>query len=112
MYNRDIKWAVDCGKLTVDPRPEYFNAGYDETSIDLHLDSVRVARVWDIEAYKEKVKARGSHRHAELELGNFEWDAMQTEYMVAVPEEVPDSEEQQKQKVFRRSNEIVVRPFG
>jgi hypothetical protein len=45
LSNRDIKWAIDCGKLTVDPRPENYrgprgnlpSAGYDETSIDLHL---------------------------------------------------------------------------
>jgi hypothetical protein len=33
LSNRDIKWAIDCGKLIANPRPEVFNAGYDETSM-------------------------------------------------------------------------------
>jgi hypothetical protein len=45
--NRDILWAITCGKLIVAPPPEYFGAGYDETSIDLHLGPIGVgARVW------------------------------------------------------------------
>jgi hypothetical protein len=38
LSNRDIKWAIDCGKLIVDPRPEACEPpkGYDETGIDLH----------------------------------------------------------------------------
>jgi deoxycytidine triphosphate deaminase len=57
LSNRDIKWAIDCGKLLIDPRPETFEAGYDETSIDLHLDSINQdARVWDIQAYNRDLQ--------------------------------------------------------
>jgi hypothetical protein len=50
-----MKWAIDCGKLIVDPRPEDWKTsegepdpmGYDETSIDLHLGPLSVAKVWD-----------------------------------------------------------------
>jgi hypothetical protein len=29
LSNRDIKWAIECGHLTVEPPPEQFGAGYD-----------------------------------------------------------------------------------
>jgi hypothetical protein len=43
--NRDIRWAIDCRQFIADPRPEDFASGYDETSIDLHLDEVKEAKV-------------------------------------------------------------------
>lgn len=45
LSNRDIRWAIERRKLIVDPRPEEFNVGYDETSIDLHLDRVEQAQM-------------------------------------------------------------------
>jgi dCTP deaminase len=113
LSNRDIKWAIECGKLIVDPPPEHFNAGYDETSIDLHLDSIKNgARVWDIESYKKNAKPRGAHRHAEIELGSFQWEDISDEYLVEVPAEAEGEEEAENQYVFVRSKEVVVRPFG
>jgi hypothetical protein len=45
LSGRDIKWAIDCGKLIVAPRPEELQCGYDETSIDLHLGPIETARI-------------------------------------------------------------------
>jgi len=107
LTNRDIRWGIQCGKLIVDPPPEHFNAGYDETSIDLRLGPIKTgARVWDIEAY------RSSHGHVEIELGSFEWDDVAAEYLLEVPEQNPDPAVAANQLVFRRGNQVVVRRFG
>ena len=57
--NRDIRWAIDCQQLIAEPRPEVFGAGYDETSIDLHLDEVKEAKVWDVQAFAQHQKRSG-----------------------------------------------------
>ena len=50
LSNRDIKSAIDDGKLIV--KPLYTNS-IKETSIDLHLDCIDQAMVWNIEKLKE-----------------------------------------------------------
>jgi dCTP deaminase len=113
LSNRDIKWAIACDKLIVAPPPEYFNAGYDESSIDLHLDAIqRGARVWDIERYRTRARPGGARREAEIELGSFQWEALAGEYLIEVPREADDEAAARRQLVFRRDDEVVVRPLG
>jgi dCTP deaminase len=117
LSNRDIKWAIECGKLIVDPPPEHFQAGYDETSIDLHLDSVDRARVWDIELYKkvklEAEEGRGTNASSmiELRLGTFDFNVLSAKYLTKIPLEPPGDHDL---PVFRRQgpDEVVVRRFG
>jgi deoxycytidine triphosphate deaminase len=120
LSNRDIKWAIDCGKLIVDPPPETFDAGYDETSIDLHLDSIgQGARVWDIDAYnqalQQAVQGRGISTGSpnELRLGKFDFNVISARYLTEVPPEPPEGQPN-PHLVFRRRNadEIVVKRFG
>jgi hypothetical protein len=59
LSNRDIRWAIDCRLFIFDPRPESFRTGYDETSVDLHLDEVKEAKVWDIERFAREQADRG-----------------------------------------------------
>src|SRR4051794_12474322 len=99
LSGRDIKWAIECGKLIVDPPPEHFRAGYDETSIDLHLDSIEQgARIWDIEAYKadfeNAVFGRGITTGApnELRLGTFDFKVISARYLIDIPTEPPDGQ--------------------
>jgi dCTP deaminase len=109
--NRDIRWAIKCGKLIVEPPPEFFpSGGYDETSIDLHLGPIEAAQVWDIESYKAAALGRRQDREAEIDLGSFQWDRISAGYLVGVPAE--DRHAEARQLVFRRRDEIVVRPFG
>src|SRR4051812_25697266 len=96
LSGRDIKWAIECGKLIVDPRPEFFGAGYDETSIDLHLDSIdQGARVWDIAAYENAIRSavegRGISTGAanELRLGTFDFRVISGRYLTEVPDQPP-----------------------
>ena len=67
LSNRDIKWAIECGKLIVDPSPDEWKdadrnsdpRGYDETSIDLHLGPLSGAMVWDLDQMRESDWGRG-----------------------------------------------------
>jgi dCTP deaminase len=107
LTNRDVKWAVQCGKLIVDPPPEHFGAGYDETSIDLHLDAIDVGTfVWDLEAYRKRAESQGAHATSELPLGSFDWKDLARRYLVPVPEESGQA------RVFRRGDAVIVKPLG
>ena len=115
LSNRDIKWAIDCGKLIVYPRPEACKPpkGYDETSIDLHLAPVDDARVWDLTELGRSDKARGrrTENGPEVSIGTLVWDSISAEYQKPVPRESIDSQGN-KRLVYRKDNEIIVRRFG
>ncbi len=111
LSNRDIHWAIDCQQLVVDPRPETFGVGYDETSIDLHLDEVKEAQVWDVEAFA-KQQAKSGGRGPELHLGQFKWGEFSGEYLIDPPEEAADDAGRKKQLVCRRGRQVIVKPGG
>lgn len=108
LSGRDIKWAIDCGKLIVDPRP----LGYDETSIDLHLGPLSTARIWNTDNLVRPAKAAGNappDGAPEIHPGTFEWELL-AEHQCPIPEYDPKNAD--KQLVYLRGNEVVVRRFG
>src|SRR5947209_3724871 len=110
LSNRDIKWAIEYKRLIVIPPPDEKVDGYDVTSIDLHLGPVSEAKIWDIEAFKAEV---GSAGHApELRLGSFSYDQFSGKYLVDPPSEATEPEDRQNQTVFKRGDEVVVKPGG
>ena len=101
----DLKKAVECGKLIVDPLPE------DEigpTSIDLHLDSVEQAKVWDIEKLAEHNKKLGL-KPKELNIARMTYGIVSKEYLIEPPREAVVKDED---LVFRREDAIILRPYG
>jgi dCTP deaminase len=91
LSDRDIKWAVESGKLLVDPQP----AAYDENSIDLQLDDIeRGARVWDIAALESRhadsralgipVPATINGRPC-LDLGQFDYRLFADQFLIRIP---------------------------
>jgi deoxycytidine triphosphate deaminase len=102
LSNRDIKWAIDNEQLICTERPENMGAGYDETSIDLHLDNVKEAYIWNIAAFQQSEDARGSHA-PELLVGRFNWGRFSKQYLIHPPED-------DAQPVYRRGSEIIVKP--
>jgi dCTP deaminase len=100
LSDRDLRWAIECGNLIVDPKPTKI----DSTSIDLHLDVIDQAKTWNIAAYERDQQIAG-HEPRELRIGKFEYKEFAPKYLIPVSEEVD-------QKVFRRGNQIVVKPFG
>ena len=120
LSSRDIKWAIECGKLIVNPPPDDIKDGFDETSIDLHLDSIdQGARVWDIKAYNDDpqnaIQGRGINiiKSNELRLGAFDFRVISGKYLTNVPDESPPGTPVPP-LVFRRRNpdEVVVKRFG
>jgi dCTP deaminase len=109
--NRDIRWAVLCQQLVVDPPPEHFNAGYDETSIDLHLDDSREAKVWDIQAFSREQALSGG-RGPELYLGRFNYGEFSERYLIDPPEEAGDEQAYALQRVCRRGPQVIVKSGG
>ena len=116
LSNRDIKWAIDCGKLIVEPRPEDHDPpkGYDETAIDLHLGPIETARIWDLASLAESDAARGvapPGQAPEVHLGPFEYRKMAASHLRPVPEGEtgPDGH---PRLVFRRGAHIIVRQLG
>lgn len=116
LSNRDIKWAIECGQLIVDPRPEELipSKGYDETSIDLHLGSISTAMIWDLDKLRHSDKARGfalESQAPEVRLGSFDFEVMAKDHLKPVPEG-DGSEGDQKRLVYRRGSEIIVHQLG
>ena len=54
LSDREMAEAIRTGGLIVDPPTKI-----GPTSIDLHLDSIKAARVWDIEKLKEHNRDHG-----------------------------------------------------
>lgn len=108
LSNRDIKWAIDGGRLIVKPKPDDLGKGYDETSIDLHLDKVEEAKIWDIDALTRSESARGGSG-PEVHIGRFRYAEFSEQYLIAPPEERQASAEE---KVTRRGEQVIIKPGG
>lgn len=111
LSNRDILWAIDCRDLIVDPRPETFGLGYDETSIDLHLDDVKEAKIWNVESFAKQQASSGG-KGPELHLGRFLWAEFSGQFLIDPPEESPDNALRAQQLVCRRGRQVIVKPGG
>ncbi len=48
LSDRDLEYAHDLGDLIIDPSP----AEFGPSGVDLHLDSINEARVWDLKRYE------------------------------------------------------------
>jgi dCTP deaminase len=105
LSDRDLVWALKNGQLLVDPYPKDQQIG--PTSIDLHLDRIEEAKVWNIAKYKEDNSVRGLGE-ADLNVGTFEYKKFASVYLME-PREEKDAP---GDPVVRRGNVIVVKPHG
>jgi dCTP deaminase len=97
-----MECAIRCGRLILDPPTQI-----GPTSIDLHLDSVEEAKVWDIELFKENFGAAG-HPEAELPIGKFKYAKFAPTYLIPPPAEAEVGDG----RVFRRDSKIIIKPGG
>jgi len=58
LSDRDLLWAIQTGRLIINPRPEKIDA----TSIDLHLGRIDDAKVWDIAQFTSDQQDLGKPR--------------------------------------------------
>ena len=103
LSDRDLKWAIETGKLIVDPRPTEFGA----TSLDLHLDNVREAKIWDVAKYREHELGSGRPR-LELFIGKYRLSEFSKNYL----DTPPDYTEDESQLVGKRGSDIVIKRGG
>lgn len=100
LSDRDLKWAIDHENLIVEPKPDKI----DPTSIDLHLDKVDQAKIWDIDKYNNDQKVSG-HDPFELSIGRFQYKEFAPKYLI------PPSTDP-AQLVFRRGDQVIIKPGG
>jgi dCTP deaminase len=108
LSDRDLWWALERGQLLVigcEPRQ------IGPTSIDLRLDRVDQARIWNLPKFKEETRNLGYGDFPELRIGSFDYKEVAGKYQCPPPtyRAAPPEEEV---KVFRRGDEIIVRPGG
>ncbi len=103
LSDRDLAWAIETGRLIVEPPPEKIDA----TSLDLHLGNIADAKIWDIDQFAEVLNAHGKAR-PELHIGQYRFGKFATKYTKPPPDYNHDSE----YLVMRRGAEIIVRPLG
>jgi len=101
LSDRDLEHAVETGRLIIDPPP----AAYDTTSIDLHLDCVEEARIWDVEAYRRTRLEAGLD--ARLPIADLTIRLFSHRFARPVPTDPGASD-----LVYRDGPTIVVRPGG
>lgn len=99
LTDRDLEHAVKLKHLIVNPPPREF----DTTSIDLHLDKIDSARVWDAKQF-EKDQGIAGHESPVLRMG-FDSQAFGEKYHRPVPADT-------SQFVFREGDLVIIRPHG
>jgi dCTP deaminase len=102
LSDRDITWAIQKGQLIINP-PSIVSP----TSIDLHLDRVEEAQIWDLEALRQSHKTSGI-REPEVHLGSFNWGEFSESYLIPPPVDRGDGRE----PVSLRGRQVIVRPGG
>jgi dCTP deaminase len=103
LSDRDLRLALDSHQLIVDPLPPEI----DTTSIDLHLDTIEKAQVWDVAAFVRQQEDAGAPPI--VGVGRFNYRAFAERFAVPVPAEVmagPDA------KVYREGSRVIIKPGG
>lgn len=100
----DLRLAVECGDLIVKPPP---TEKIGPTSIELHLDSVEEAKVWNCEAIVKHNEDHG-HKAKELNIARMKYLTVSRKFLVPPPREAVAGDG----LVFRREDAIILRPQG
>ncbi len=103
LSDRELREAIDNGTLIVDPAGQI-----GPSSIDIHLDDVEEAQVWDMEKVLEHNRDHGINER-ELRVSRIQYGNISKLYLKSPPHESDASDDD---KVFRRDQEIILRPYG
>lgn len=108
LSKKEIVKALDLGELIVEPRPA--DHRIDATSVDLELDVIDQALVWDLSAFSEHRRISGDPQ-TELRIGSFDYRQFSWKYLIRPPL-LSSCNPTNKPKVVRRDNEVIVSPGG
>lgn len=108
LSDRDARWAIERKLLIVESPEGDRKPKIDPSSIDLRLDHVDEAKIWDVAAYGEHVGVGGGEAILHVGSERFKYGKM-SKFLVCPPELVPGDP---TQKVYKNSAEIFVRPGG
>lgn len=103
LSDKDIRAALDAKKLIIDPEPD----NIDATSVDLHLDNIGTAKIWDIDKYSQSERESG-RKGQELRIGKYDLLKFSTKYLT----EPPQFEEDVPKYVSRRDTQVIVKTGG
>lgn len=99
LSDHDLEDAVRAGRLIVKPPP----ATYDTTSIDLHLDTIATAMVWNAAEFESDQNIAGVEIPV---LGmKFQHKQFAKKYHQSVPTD-------KSQRVYRDGDSVVLKPLG
>lgn len=105
LSDRDIRWAIATGGLILPNESKV-----DPTSVDLHLDTVEQAKIWDVAKFQSDL-SKGGTTSPELMLGTFKYVDFAGDYLVSPPASSARPP-QDDVKVYRDGHRILVRPGG
>ena len=103
LSDRDIRIALAGGQLIVNPAP----TDIDTTGIDVHLDKIEEAKIWNAKAYAEQQDKAG--HLAVLMVGRFKHKAFAKQFEVPVPklgDMLPEG------LVYRDGETVIMKPGG
>ncbi|NOT01954.1 MAG: hypothetical protein HOP29_15170 [Phycisphaerales bacterium] len=103
LSDHDIDDAIRAGTLIVDPPGEI-----GPTSVDLHLDDVGQAKVWNLALLEERNRDHG-HSPRELRIARADYGRVSKLYLKDPPH---DRDKCHTDGVFRRDMEVIIRPGG
>jgi dCTP deaminase len=103
LSDRDLDLALQVKQLLVNPPPTEI----DTSSIDLHLDDISEARIWNIHAYAAQQKEAG--HPPVLAVGQFESRTFGDRFTIPVPKR---KGEWSDSLVYRDGDRIILEPGG
>ena len=103
LSDRDLEYAVERTDLIIDPRPRVFGP----SGIDLHLDTIEEAKVWNV-ASEEPAKGQAIGSRS-VGLGDFDFKWFAEQYLIPVPSY---DESGVEPLVYRDGHRVILRPGG
>src|SRR5436305_5537505 len=100
LSDREMTAAIKDGKLILDPPTEV-----GPTSIDLHLDVIDQAKIWDVGGLEKNNLEHGLSPR-ELRISRINYGKISQRYLI------PPPTKENSGLVWRRGNQILLRPNG
>ena len=102
LSDRDLKYALECEDLICNPPP----TEYGLSGIDLHLDKIEEAKIWD--PARRKKSLSGLAAKSSVGFGDFEYKQFAESCAIPVPSLVKG----ENQPVCRDGDCVILRPGG